>query len=217
MKTAIVTGASQGLGQVIASTFAGNGWQVIGTGRSPRPDVLDGSIRYEQFDASDPKACAGFWEHLKDGLEGSEVCLVNNAGGYTYGSLLEAQPEDYQNQMQSNYFAGVYMTQSLAAVVPSARIINIVSTSALTPNSGESAYGAAKAAVMYFFRSLQKEFAPDKYRITNLYPSDIASHGANSEAIDPTDLAAFVLEQAENKTSYYITDVTLYPSSVKVS
>ena len=73
MKTVVVTGVSQGLGLVIAGAFAKSGWQVVGIGRSARPDELDPSIRYEQFDASDAEACANFWNKLKQEL-GDDVC-----------------------------------------------------------------------------------------------------------------------------------------------
>ncbi len=214
MKTVVVTGVSQGLGLVIAGTFAKSGWHVIGTGRSARPDELDSSIKYEQFDASDAKACADFWSRLKQELS-DEVCLVNNAGSYVSGGLLETKPEDYEKQMLSNYFAGVYMTRGLVEVVSSAKIVNIISNSALASHPSNSAYGAAKAAAMHFSQSLQKEFGADKYQITNLYPSDIASHGSNPDVIDPSDLAQFVVQQADNRSSYYITDVTLYPTKGK--
>jgi len=58
---------------------------------------------------------------------------------------------------------------------------------------------------------MQQELASDEYQITNIYPSDIATHGANPKAIIPTDLATFIVELAESHTSYFLTDVTLYP------
>jgi NAD(P)-dependent dehydrogenase (short-subunit alcohol dehydrogenase family) len=209
MKTAVITGASQGLGKIIVEAFLKSGWRVVGTGRSPRPDDLDPNIEYQQFDASDAEACAGFWDQLQAG--DAEVCLVNNAGSYTSGSLIETKPEDYEAQMRSNYFSAVYMTRGLAEHVATARVVNIISNSALAAHARNSAYGAAKAATMHFFQSLQQEFPPEKYQITNLYPSDIASHGAKPDAIDPDDLAGLIVELAESQASYYPTDMTIYP------
>jgi short-subunit dehydrogenase len=90
-------------------------------------------------------------------------------------------------------------------------MINIISSSALAAHKNNSAYGAAKVAEMHFFQSLQEEFEPEQYQITNLYPSDIASHGANPDAITPSDLAGFVRQQAEASRTYYLRDATLYP------
>jgi len=211
-KLAVVTGASKGLGLMVAKEFAANGWQVVGTGRSERPADLPEAAAYEQFDASDAEACELFWKKLAGEHPDAEVCLVNNAGAYVGGSLLETKAEDYHAQMHAIYFTSVYMTRGMALVVPKARVINIVSNSALTANVGESAYGAAKAAQMHFFQSLQEEYEPSKYQITNIYPSDIATHGPSPDAIDPKDLAAFVRQQTENNSTYYLRDATIYPT-----
>lgn len=216
-RTAIITGASGGLGRVLAKEFVQSGWQVIGTGRSQRPSDLPKEVKYEQFDASDPAAVDSFWQHLitewSQDLEGipDEICLVNNAGSYIGGGLTELTPKQYDEQMRSSYFTAVYMTKGLANIIAKARIINIISSSALVAHKNNSAYGAAKAAEMHFFQSLQKEFRPDTYQITNLYPSDIASDGPRPNAMTPEDLARFVREQAEQQTSYYLSDVTIYP------
>jgi len=207
MKTVVVTGASKGLGRVIAVAFLAAGWKVIGTGRSVRPQDLDDQIEYQSFDASDAEAAAKCWQTVT----GDQVCLVNNAASYAKGGLLETAPEEYEGQMRSGYLTAVQMTRALVAHFPTASIINVISNSALEAHAKNGAYGAAKAATMHFFQSLQKEFEPEKYRITNLYPSDIASHGPNADAIDPVDLAEFIIQLAESQTSYHLSDVTLYP------
>lgn len=208
---AVITGASRGLGLALTQEFTANGWQVVGTGRSEQPGLPTGAA-YKQFDASDAAACEAFWKELKAGHPNATICLVNNAGGYISGGLTQTTPQDYMQQMQSCYFSSVYMTRALATHFAKARIINIISNSALAAHKNNSAYGAAKAAQMHFFQSLQKEFTPEQYKITNLYPSDIASHGDNPAAIGAADLAQFVREQAENSSSYYLRDATIFPA-----
>jgi NAD(P)-dependent dehydrogenase (short-subunit alcohol dehydrogenase family) len=213
-RIAVITGASGGLGAVIAREFIENGWRVVGMGRSPHPNNVTG-MDYHQFDAGDALSCQQFWNTLAEDYGPStdlELCLVNNAGGYVTGSLTGTTPEQYEQQMRSCYFSSVYMTQGLASVFPQARIINIISTSATTPHKNNSAYGAAKAAQMHFFQSLQHEFKPQQYRITNLYPYNIASHGPTDHAVLPEDLAAFVREQAENRSTYYLRDASVWPA-----
>jgi NAD(P)-dependent dehydrogenase (short-subunit alcohol dehydrogenase family) len=210
MKTVVITGVSRGLGLILANTFQASGWSVLGTGRSARPENLDGSVQYQQFDASDPAACENFWKSLTAEQLGGAICLINNVGGYIGGGLLEAQPEDFAKQMQTNYFPAVYMTRGLAKSISKAKIINLISNNALLPNSTDEAYGASKAAQMHFFKSLQKEFKPDTYQITNLYPNIIATNDSAAHAIDPAELATFVLEQAGSQHTYYLPDVTLH-------
>ena len=83
----------------------------------------------------------------------------------------------------------------------------------MQPHPETSSYGAAKAAEMHFFQSLQLEFKPSKYQITNLYPSYINSHDNDPGSIEPRDLAQLAIEIANSDKSYYLRDVTIYPKS----
>jgi NAD(P)-dependent dehydrogenase (short-subunit alcohol dehydrogenase family) len=210
-KVVVITGASRGLGLVLTKEFSAHGWQVIGTGRSGQPTDLPENAQYHQFDASNSAECEAFWEELRSAYPAADICLINNAGGYVGGSLTETKAEDYDQQMKSSYFSSVYMTRGLALAYTKARIINIISSGALAAHKDNSAYGAAKAAQMHFFQSLQQEFEAKQYQITNLYPSDIATSGPNPKAIDPVDLATFVRREVESSQSYYVRDVTMYP------
>src|SRR5579884_1388059 len=202
MKTVIITGTSHGLGYCLANAFLKAGWHVVGTGRSTRPDNLDQAIEYQQFDGSDENATGNFWQGLNLN-DAEEICLVNNAGGFVGGGLLDTKPEDFLKQMKSNYFTAVYMTRGLIEKVDKARIINVISNSALEPNAKTGAYGAAKSASRYFFQTLQKEYSADKYKITNLYPSNIATAQPDPKSIEPNDLADFIRDMAESKHSYF--------------
>lgn len=210
-KIVVITGTSRGLGLTLAEEFASNGWLVIGTGRSVQSSNFPTDATYKQFDASDAAACEALWKDVREQYPDATYCLVNNAGGYISGNLTELKPEDYMQQMQSIYFSAAYMTRGLINNVPKGKIINVISSSALGVFPGEIAYGAAKAAEQHFFQVLQSEVTPDKYAITNIYPDNIASHGPDPASIDPTELAQFVRQQAENNSSYYVRDVTIYP------
>ena len=215
MNTVIITGVSRGLGRQLANTFLASNWRVIGTGRSSRPDDLDQAIMYYQFDASDAAAVDAFWHEISQDTRDQPISLVNNAGGFAGGKLLETKAEDYVQQMQSNYFAGVNMVRGVVGHFEEARIINIISSAALGTSSGASAYGASKAAAAHFYHSLQKELASDHYQITNIYPNFINSNGDSPQAISPDDLAQFVVAQAELRASYYVPDVTLFANPTR--
>lgn len=208
-KIAVVTGTSRGLGVFIAKEFTLSGWQVLGTGRSDRPNDLASEIEYHQFDASDAAAAQAFWGEVASKYKGAEVCLVNNAGGYVGGALVDTNPDAFVRQIESIYLSAVFMTRGLVSQLAKARIINVVSAGALKASKNNSAYGAAKAAEMHFFQSLQAELDPHKYQITNLYPDMIASQGPAPNMIDASELANFIRELAEADKSYYLPDVTI--------
>lgn len=213
MKTAIITGASHGLGLELANTFAASDeWRVTGTGRSERPSELAESASYEQFDASDASACLAFWQKLAGGEPG-EVTLINNAGGFIGGDLKSADASDYAKMMATNYFTSVNMTSALVKTLAKARLFNIISSAALAPSPHASSYGASKAATRQFFESLQKELDGNVYKITNLYPNMIATSGPAKGAIEPRDLTGFIFWQADNPGSFYVKDVTLIGTS----
>jgi short-subunit dehydrogenase len=114
--------------------------------------------------------------------------------------------------MNSSFFASVNMTRELVKRVSQARIINVISNVALETLPSMGSYVAAKAAARYFFQALQKELPVKDYQITNLYPSLIDTHApAGMPAIDSSELAKLILQQAETEASYYQSDITLHP------
>lgn len=208
MNTVVITGVSRGLGRVIAEMCVEKGWRVIGTGRSERPSDFPDAISYYQFDASDAAACLEFWKEVAQ--DEQSIHLINNAGGYLEGRIADVPASDFHDQMASNYFASVHMTQALMTRVPRARMVNILSSGALGVHAGQAAYGASKAAAMHFFQTLQAEVSSEDYQITNIYPTNIATHGPSQHAMSPADLARLVIEQIERQDSFYIRDMTVY-------
>lgn len=209
-KTIIISGAGQGLGLVLANHFSRHSWQVVATGRGERPDGIETDVQYLKLDSADPKATESFWQELKSKLGNQLVCLINNAGGYVGGQLLELEAEDYLNQMKSIYFTSVMMTRGLIANFDRAKIFNMLSASAMIPLKDNGAYGAAKTAAAHFFSSLQQQYPPEQYQISNLYPDKMATHGPDSNAMDPEHMAEFILLLAESDNSFYLKDAFIY-------
>lgn len=210
-KIAVITGAGRGLGLALAKEFTKNSdWQVVGTGLSEASIDFPKAAEYKQFDASNADECAHFWKEIVTNYPDAEICLVNNAGGYIGGTVAETPSEEFEKILRMNYFPAVYMTQALVKAVERARIITVVSATALTPQANNTAYGASKSAEQYFFQALQDELDHHKFPITNIYPNAIATRGPDPKAMLPEELANFVYEQAAQNKTYYIRDVTLY-------
>lgn len=212
----IITGAARGLGRALVDEFSAGGWTTIGLARSPRPADYAANAEYYTVDAADGAACQEFWEKLQTSLPQlatSNIALINNAGLYVRSHAIDTPLDTFEESLRSNYLVAVNMTRSMLDVVSNASIVNVISTSALQAKNTNSAYGSAKAGLTQFFRSLQQEFSAEQYRITNLFPGTIRTHGEGPEvpAIEPPDLSSFIRDLLEGSRSFYIAEATLLP------
>jgi NAD(P)-dependent dehydrogenase (short-subunit alcohol dehydrogenase family) len=217
MSVAVITGASHGLGTNLVVEFAGAGWRTIGVAQSKPSDGYPGGAEYDPRDVSKYESCQEFWRQVElrhAPLHEAKVCLVNCAGSYLRGGFLSHEPAAFEEAMRANYLTAVYMTRAMFDHVQRGTVVNVISTSALQAKSTNSAYGSAKAAMAQFFRSLQQEYDPAQYRITNLYPGNLGSPSDDSGSyIDRADLSRLIREIAESDSSFYVADMTLLPSS----
>ncbi len=203
MRIAVITGASGRLGGALVSAFSSEHWEVTGTSRS-------GAGTHTVLDPAILDQCREFWKTVD---RTADVCLVNNAGNYYEGPFVE-QPDDAAvESVRACYLTAVHMTKTLMEKFESARIINLVSDSALSPHAGNSTYGAAKAASAHFFGALQEEVTSADHQITNVFPGSIAPDANTLEGhMNPHELAAFVVSLANGGSSIYVKDITIEPT-----
>src|SRR5579871_3949905 len=174
MSVAIVTGASSGLGQVIARALLGAGWQVALAGR--RAELLNetaaaahnGTALVVPADVTDPASVAALFDAVKDRW-GRLDLLVNNAGVFGPSAPAdEIDLADWQRVVDTN-LTGVFLCAQHAVRMMKAqdprggRIINNGSISAHTPRPNSIAYTATKHAVTGLTKSLSLDGRP--YRI----------------------------------------------------
>lgn len=191
---AIVTGASRGIGKAISIELTDRGHSCQMLSRSCGCDITD-------------------YEAVKTAINNRTVLpdvLINNAGIVELGTLLEMDPEDWENQFDVNVNGVVWCCQHFIRAVrgkKKAKIINIASTSGmLTPRPGRSAYAASKAAVISLSLSLAEELRPDGIKVyciapgacntdlrKKIYPDDDFEN-----MMQPAELAKFVVDIAEN-------------------
>jgi NAD(P)-dependent dehydrogenase (short-subunit alcohol dehydrogenase family) len=159
MKTILITGCSSGYGLATARRFHAEGWRVIATMRTPRPDLLPQSehMHVMQMDVTNADSIASVV-----GACGPIDVLVNNAGIGYFGAFEAAPMQVVRELFETNTFGVMVVTQ---AVVPQFRerraglVINVTSSATLAPFPLVAAYTASKTAIQGFSASLAHELA----------------------------------------------------------
>jgi short-subunit dehydrogenase len=171
-RTALVTGASSGIGEAVATLLAARGWQVFGTSRDPDSvkEKIAG-VTYLALDLTDDAsivACAA--------AAGDVDVLVNNAGESQSGPFEELPMEAVQRLFQLNVFGAVRLTQLLLPGMRSrgyGRVVMIGSMLASFPLAYRSSYVAAKAALRGFATGARREVLRYGVGITTVEPGSI--------------------------------------------
>jgi serine 3-dehydrogenase len=178
MKTAIVTGATAGIGEAAVRAFAGAGWRVIGTGRrADRLEALADEIGRDTlhtiaFDIRDETAREQALRDLPDGFRDVDL-LVNNAGlALGTAPAQESKLDDWMTMIDTNVVALVAMTRLLlpGLIARKGAIINLSSVAANYPYTGGNVYGATKAFARQFSLCLRSDLHGSGVRVTSIEP-----------------------------------------------
>ena len=191
MKTALITGASRGIGNAIAMQLKNEGFRVLGTATSSAGALkLEGQgieglvLDLNSFDSKEE-----FWEEVKN-KETQISVLVNNAGITRDNIVLRMSDDEWQDIMNVNLNGTFYVSKKALKMMLKlkwGRIINITSTSASIGNKGQSNYSAAKAGVEAFTKTLAREVGKRNITINSIAPGFIdtdmtqQSDGVNME------------------------------------
>jgi NAD(P)-dependent dehydrogenase (short-subunit alcohol dehydrogenase family) len=184
-RTAIVTGASRGIGHAIALRFHADGWRVITVSRTPPPDACPWSRERTHIllDLSDLDNVVRCIEIMREMLgDGALDALVNNAGispkGPGGGRLnsLDTDVATWQSMFNTNFYAPLLMTRGFAPELAKARgaVVNLTSIAAsrVHPFAG-SAYATSKAALGALTREMAHDLAPLGVRVNAIAPGEI--------------------------------------------
>jgi 3-oxoacyl-[acyl-carrier protein] reductase len=165
----IVTGGSRGIGLAIAQKLAHEGYRVIAVARqtsdalgaaiAKAAEADGGTIELACFDLSDIEAIPAFVRDLRHRV-GPIYGLINNAGIGPEGLLATMPNEQIERVLRLNVHAPILLTKYVVRGMMSegrGRVINLSSIIASTGYNGLSVYGATKAAMTGFTRSLARE------------------------------------------------------------
>jgi 3-oxoacyl-[acyl-carrier protein] reductase len=177
----LITGASRGIGLAIASRLAAAGYDVIALART-RGEALDaaiaasdGKIRFFGFDLSDVDAIPELVRTLK-AEHGQVWGLVNNAGMGVDGLLANTHNSQIEAVIRLNVTAPIVLTKYVVRGMLSGdggRIVNLSSIIGSTGYTGLSVYGATKAAMIGFTKSLAREVGRQGVTVNAVAPGFI--------------------------------------------
>ncbi|HTW05433.1 MAG TPA: SDR family oxidoreductase [Streptosporangiaceae bacterium] len=179
-RTAIVTGASRGIGLAVVRGLVAEGVRVTGGARTSSPELDElaatGAVRVVEADLAESGAPDRLVAAAGDRID----ILVNNVGAAPtrtggFGSITD---EDWQASLTLNLMAAVRTTRAALPVMVAAgkgAIVNISSANAFLPDPAVMDYSAAKAALASFSKSLSKEAGPHGIRVNTVSPGPVAT------------------------------------------
>ena len=183
-KTALVTGASRGIGRAIAIKLASEGAAVAinyaGNAKAAEEvksiiEQAGGKAMLVQADISSAEAVDEMVSKVVEGLGGIDI-LVNNAGITRDGLLMRMKEEDWDAVISTNLSGVFYCTKAVSKLMMKKRygkIVNMSSVVGLTGNAGQANYAAAKSGVLGFSKSMAKELAARGITVNMVAPGFI--------------------------------------------
>lgn len=181
-KNIVVTGSRRGMGRAMLEIFAANGANVWAHAREATGDFIQECSRIAEkhkvqvwpccFELTDYEAMKNAVKEIR-GYKCPVDGLVNNAG-ITYNALFQmSDMDEARRQMEVNFFAPYQFTQYILKLMIRSKkgsIVNIASSAGLDGNSGKSAYGASKAALITMTKSIAEELGASGIRANCIAP-----------------------------------------------
>ena len=220
-KAAIVTGASSGIGFEISKTLCRLGYEVFGIGRNFKTRIEEKTFHPVVCDLLDTEKLLHTVKEIA--AQYDIYILVNNAGTAYYGLHEELNPEKIQQMVRINLEVPMILTQQLLRKLKKNQgyIINIASVTAQNSNPHGCAYGATKAGLASFSRSLFDEARKYGVKVTAIYPdmtktnlyrnADFTVGEEEESYLLPKEVADAVEYLLEQREGVVVSELTVKP------
>lgn len=230
-KTALITGASAGLGKAFATALVAQGMHVFGTARTaerlqPIQNALGDAFTPIVGNVSDEADAQRAIDVVME-KSGRLDVLVNNAGLGKFGAVDALDLAQWDEMMATN-LRGVFLFTRLSVPIMKAQnardgfggqIVNIASVAGLLGNPNLSAYNATKFGLRGFTEAVMKEVRNHNIKVTCFYPGSIATEFFDVAGVDlqgfpmqAEDLAATLVHVLTGPPGYLISEVVMRPT-----
>ena len=186
-KSALITGATRGIGKQIAITLAKQGYNIALNYRKENEELENTKKEIEEIgvqvlavkgDVANFEDCEKFVKQTIERFEQIDV-LVNNAGITKDMLLMRMKKEDFEQVIDTNLVGTFNVTKNVVPYMMKARsgrIINISSVVGISGNAGQTNYSASKAGIIGFSKSLAKEIASRNILVNAVAPGFIETN-----------------------------------------
>ncbi|MBP6812295.1 MAG: SDR family oxidoreductase [Saprospiraceae bacterium] len=181
-RTAVITGATKGLGRAIAEIFAQNGFDLCVCARTEADLEAMERDWAEQFpdqrlhtfsvDVSKKAEVREFGDFVRSIFPRLDV-LINNAGLFLPGKISEEQEGSLETQLETNLYSAYHLTRSLLPImIPQGRghIFNMCSIASFMAYPNDGSYSISKFALLGFSKVLREEMKPKGLKVTSIMP-----------------------------------------------
>lgn len=192
-KTAVITGATKGIGKAIAIRLAKEGFDLALTSRTEADLAgfkreLEAEYRIQCLvytaDLSVKTETEAFVTEVKKVFKAVNV-LVNNTGTFVQGTLMTEPDGALETQIDTNLYSAYYTTRGLIDLIrkaEGAHIFNMCSIASLQAYPGSGSYSISKFALLGFSKSLREELKPEGIKVTSIMPG--ATFTSSWEGVD---------------------------------
>ena len=234
-RVAVVTGASRGIGQAIATALASQGLNVMMSGRSTdllssvaqqiattlRSEKQSGRIETHTADVRDPVQMEDLMAKTVDTFGRLDI-LINNAGVGHFQELVELSVEDWNKVIETNLSGVFFACRAAIPLLKVSRggwIINISSLAGSHPFTGGAAYCASKAGLDSVSQVLMQELRYDNIRVSCVAPGSVDTRFSGNNQIssvtrklDPRDVAQVIVDLLGHEPRSLPSRVEIRPS-----
>lgn len=224
----IITGASQGIGYAIAEIFANAGYNLFLCSKTPAnikaaseqlaAAYPNATIHYQAADLSHKEQCVNFIDWCLQ--IGKPQILVNNAGFFMPGNIIDEAPESLEQQMASNLYSAYHTTRAaLPAMIENGEghIFNICSIASLQAYQNGGSYSISKFALLGFSKNLRLELKDKGIKVTAICPGAVYTNSWAGSGVDPkrimeaSDIAKMIFAAAHLSPQAVVEDIVLRP------